>query len=124
MRSWSIVFTWDDLPETPVYDGHPGSGIIVNRVVVEPGMPYTFPVLPSWHMQVFSVEDVKASLDYRKSSDAYGAVYDSDLFGSPMRRLKFCETAINIFDHGVDWFDEVAPPAYRGSDYLSWRPVS
>jgi hypothetical protein len=67
-------------------------------------------------MQVFSIEDVKAILDHHKNFDAYGGVYNSDLFGSPMRRLKFCETAINIVDHGVDWFDEVAPPAYRGSD--------
>jgi hypothetical protein len=35
---------------------------------------YTFPVLPSWHMQVFSIEDVKAILDHRKSLDAYGGV--------------------------------------------------
>lgn len=53
-------------------------------------------------MQVFSSEDVKAILDHRKSFDAYGGVYNSDLFGSPMRRLKFCETAINIVDQGVD----------------------
>jgi hypothetical protein len=95
-----------------------------SRFVTHNGLMYTFPVLPSWHMQVFSIEDVKAILDHRKRFDAYGAVYDSDLFGSPMRRLKFCETANNIFDHGVDWFDEVAPPAYRGNDELPWRPVS
>ena len=53
-------------------------------------------------MQIYSIEDVKAILDDRKSFDAYGGLYNSDILWKSSETPKFCETAINIVDHGVD----------------------
>lgn len=55
LRSWSVFFTCDDLPEVPDYSSHPGSGIVLEKVVIQPNHSYTFPSLSGWQRQEFSL---------------------------------------------------------------------
>jgi hypothetical protein len=122
LRSWSVAFTCEDLPDSPEYYDHPGSGIVLEKVVVQPNESYTLPALHTWERQEFSLEDVRAIIDHRKIFNVYGCVCYWDIFGNPIRRLKFCETAINLFGGGdtgsIGWFGELAPAAYRGTDQM------
>jgi hypothetical protein len=110
LKWWSICFTCEDLPEIPVYDG-PGNGLVLEKVVVQPGELYTLPYLPFFRRQEFSLEDVQAIMKRDKVFNAYGYICYGDVFNNPLRRLKFCETVLNIFDHVgseqfCDWHGE------------------
>jgi hypothetical protein len=118
LKWWSICFTCEDLPEFPVYWGHPGSGIHLEKAVVQPGQLFTLPDLAFFHRRQFSPEDIRAIISREKTFNAYGYICYGDLFNHPLRRLKFCETVLNVFGDGqiCDWFGELAPPAYRGTE--------
>jgi hypothetical protein len=115
---WSICFTCEDLPDVPIYGGHPGSGIHLEKVVVQPGEIFTLPETAFFHRQQFSPEDVRAIVNREKPFNAYGYICYGDMFNHPLRRLKFCETVLNIFggEQICDWYGELAPPAYRGNE--------
>jgi hypothetical protein len=117
LKWWSLCFTCGDLPEVPVYDG-PANGMILDKVVIQPNTTYTLPELFFPYRQEFSIEDVKAIVSREKTFRVYGYVCYSDIFGNPPRRLKFCETVLNIFgDQAIcDWWEGFAPPAYTGTE--------
>jgi hypothetical protein len=115
---WSLCFTCEDLPDIPVYQ-ELGRGVFLKRAVVQPGELYTLPDLAFFQRQEFLLEDVKAILKGEKTFIAYGYICYGDVFNHPLRRLKFCETVLNIFDGQqmiCDWWEELAPPAYVGND--------
>ena len=101
------MFTDDVLPPVPIYEGRPGSGMVVNKVIIEPNKSHTFPPLFFPHRQIRDITDVKAILDHQKEFHAYGYICYGDLFGNPLKRLKFCETALNIFEGHpfIQWVD-------------------
>jgi hypothetical protein len=115
LKWWSLCFSCEDLPEIPIYDG-PGNGMILDKVVVQPDAICTLPELFYPHRQEFSMEDVKAIISREKPFHVYGYVCYGDIFGNPLRRLKFCETVLNIFGNEAicDWWEGFAPPAYTG----------
>lgn len=119
LKWWSICFTCEELPDTPIYKG-PGCGIILEKVIVKSGEIYTLPELFFPHRQEFSLEDVKAIVDREKWFHAYGYICYGDVFGGPLRRLKFCESVLNIYGTEAicDWWEGVAPPEYSGIDQL------
>jgi len=45
----------------------------------------------------------------------YGYVCYGDIFGNPLKRLKFGEFALNIGDNWIEWCD-MANPVYCGTD--------
>lgn len=47
---------------------------------------------------------------------AYGFICYYDLFGSPLRRFKFCEYALNVTEGWIQWVGGFSPEAYRGTD--------
>jgi hypothetical protein len=115
LHSWSVVLTCEELPAVPAYFGHPGSGNVLDKMVVQPNEPYTLPELPYWRRQGFSRDDVKAVLDRKKMLSVYGYVCYGDIFGNPLKRLKFGEFALNIGDNWIEWCD-MADPVYCGTD--------
>jgi hypothetical protein len=124
LRSWNIIFTCEDLPEAPLYwsqlgkpeEKPPGAGIVLERDVVLPNEPYTLPELHSWQRMQFSDEDVTAIINREKRLHAYGFISYYDLFGSPIKRFKFCELALNFQDGWIGWVQGLTPDAYRGTD--------
>jgi hypothetical protein len=115
LHSWSIVLTCQELPAVPAYFGYPGSGNVLDKIVVQPNEPYTLPELPYHRRQGFSLDDVKAILDREKMLSVYGYVCYGDIFGNPLKRLKFGEFALNIGDPWIEWCD-MADPVYCGTD--------
>jgi hypothetical protein len=116
LRSWSIIFTCDKLPDPPRYSGYPGSGIVLTHEVIKPNEPYTLTVVNYWNRQEFSLDDVGAIIDHRKMLNVYGYVLYGDIFGTPLQRFKFFATALNLADSWIDWRTEFAPDAYVGTD--------
>ena len=115
LHSWSLVLTCEKLPPAPDYFGHPGSGHILDKEVIQPNVAYTLPELPSWNRQEFSPDDVEAIINRKKMLVVYGYVSYRDLFDNPLKRLKFCEFALNIGDNWIQWCDAVHP-VYCGTD--------
>lgn len=122
LRAWWLIFTCEDLPEVPVYKGYPGSGMVFEKVVVEAGKSYALPEnLPSWNLQKVEISDVKDIIERKKMLVAYGFVAYGNIFDSRVRRMKFCETALNIFPGlggpHVHWVSDMGPAAYTGNEY-------
>jgi hypothetical protein len=117
LKWFTICCTCEELPDVPVYER---PGIILEKIVVQPGAEYTLPNLMYLQRQEFSPEDVKAIVNREKWFRAYGYICYGDILGNPFRRLKFCETVLNIFGGEVicDWHEGLAPPAYTGIDLL------
>lgn len=116
LRSWSLLFTCEELPDVPVYSGQKGCGKVLTKEVVKPGDPYTLTIDSFLYRQELSPDDIQAVIERRKLLIAYGYVCYGDIFGNPLRRLKFCETALNVSDDWIDWRSELAPAAYVGTD--------
>jgi hypothetical protein len=114
--SWTIVFTCEELPDLPAYGGYPGSGITLEKQVIDPGGVYTLPRIEAFRRQRFSDSDIKAILDREKSFVAYGFVAYTDLFRSPLKRFKFCEAILNIGDTWAQWTELLSDPPYVGTD--------
>jgi hypothetical protein len=126
LHSWTVVFACEDLPDVPVYFGFPGSGMIFDKVAIQPNESYTLPQLPSWNRQQLSADDVADIIDRKKILRVYGYVAYGDIFGNPLRRMKFCETAMNFIEGShpmIGWFDQLCPPAYRGTDEYPIKSV-
>jgi hypothetical protein len=92
--------------------------MILDKMVVQPNEIFTLPEV--YDRQAFSSEDVTAIVKREKTFRVYGYVHYGDIFGNPLRRLKFCETVLNIFGNEsiCDWWEGLAPPAYTGIDQL------
>jgi hypothetical protein len=106
------------LPEVPIYDG-PGDGMILDKIVLQPNETYTLPKLFYPHRQEFSLEDVEAIINRGKVFCAYGYICYGDIFGNTLRRLKFCETVLNIIPGYAaicDWHEGIGPRQYAGID--------
>lgn len=115
LHSWSVVLTCEELPAVPAYFGHPGSGNLLDKMVVQPNQPFALPELPSWRRQGFSLEDIEAILNHKKLLSVYGYVCYGDIFGNPLKRLKFGEFALNIGDNWIEW-SNMADPRYCGTE--------
>ncbi|MGA3130011.1 MAG: hypothetical protein ABSD59_04375 [Terracidiphilus sp.] len=126
LKWWCLCFTCEELPEVPIYDG-PAVGMILDKEVVQPNDVYILPGLGFPHRQEFSTEDVQAIVSREKIFRVYGYVCYGDIFGNPLRRLKFCETVLNIFGaEGAicDWVEGVAPPAYTGTEQFPTQKLT
>jgi len=120
LKWWSLCFSCESLPEVPVYEG-PGAGIFLSKVVVQSGDTYTLPELFYLQRQMFSLEDVGAIVRREKVFCAYGYICYGDIFGNTLRRLKFCETVLNIipgYEAICDWYEGLGPRQYEGIDIL------
>jgi hypothetical protein len=117
LKWFCICCTCEELPDVPVYEG-PGCGIVLEKIVVQPGAEYTLPNLMYLQRREFSPEDVKAIVNREKVFCAYGYICYGDILGNPLRQLKFCETVLNIFGNEAicDWHEGLAPPAYAGTE--------
>lgn len=124
LKFWNIVFTCEDLPAEPDYWNHPGSGVLLERVVVEPTDSYTIPKLNNWNRTELSLEDVHAIINHKKKLWAYGFICYDDIFRSARRRVKFCELALNVREGWIQWVSDVCPPIYQGIDEFPWREVA
>jgi hypothetical protein len=115
--SWTLKFTCEDLPEVPVYGGI-ASGIPLEKQVVASGEPFTLPELAFHRRDQLAIEDAQAVVEQRKPFWVYGYVCYGDIFGSPIRRLKFCQRLLNIFpgDQIFEWTELFFPAAYVGTD--------
>jgi hypothetical protein len=122
LRWWSLCFTCESLPETPVYEG-PAIGMVLDKIVIDPGGTLTLSDLPYWHRQEFAMEDVGAIVKREKQFHAYGYVCYGDIFGNPIRRLKFCQTVLNVYGGELicDWWEGLAPPEYTGTDQIPFQ---
>lgn len=123
LQWWTLCFTCQELPDIPIYEG-PASGIPLEKMAVQAGDTFTLPGFPSWHRQEFSLDEVKAIMTRDATFTAYGYICYGDIFGNPVRRLKFCEMVLNIFDGSeqiCDWWSGFSPDAYVGTDSLPER---
>jgi len=125
LKWWTIIFTCEHLPGTPVYEGYPCCGMILEKVVVEPNKSYTLPELGFPHRQEIPLTDVQAVIDRAKILNAYGYICYGDLFGNPLRRLKFCETALNLSGNEgepwIQWVSGLAPAVYQGTEQFPFK---
>jgi hypothetical protein len=124
LRAWCLIFSCEPLPSTPVYKGTM-CGLSLEKEVVKPADSFTMPEIGSWKKQSLSDEDVQAIIQRRKELRAYGYILYGDLFGNPVKRLKFCEVALNFWTGGIQWASEWKRDyaAYWGDAYLQ-RPVN
>jgi len=122
LKFWCLCFSVEDLPDMPVYEG-PAVGIVLKKAVIEPGIPFTLPALSSFHRQHFSEEVAQAVVRRERPFSVYGYICYGDIFGSPLRRLKFCEAVLNVFggDTVCDWWEGLSPPDYAGTDNYPFR---
>ena len=123
LKWWTLCFTCEALPEVPNYYHGPADGMILDKVVVQPDTTYTLPELFYPHRQEFSVEDARAIVRGEKAFRVYGYVCYGDIFGNPLKRLKFCEAVLNILglystEEVCDWWEGFCPSAYTGTDLL------
>jgi hypothetical protein len=125
--SWGIIFTTEELPDVPVYTGQPGCGVPLEKIIIKSGDTYTLPQLFFPRQQWIAVEDAQAITEQRKILVAYGYICYRDLFDNPLRRLKFCEIAIN-FVEGVEpnetvcqWISESPSSPFVGTDRPAQR---
>ena len=119
LRSWNVVFTCEPLPAVPNYWIGPSDGIVLERDVVLPNEPYILPELPGWKRTEIDIEDVREIISRKKHLWVYGFICYYDLFGSPLRRMKFCEVALNFWSGGIHWVSGFSPDAYLGTeDYI------
>jgi hypothetical protein len=116
LRSWTLVFTCEELPLIPVYGDFPGSGIVLTHKVIQPGEPYILTVENSWNRQELSAEYIQAVIDRRKTLRAYGFICYGDIFGNRLQRFKFYAEVLNMADSWLDWRTELAPDGYTGTD--------
>lgn len=127
LKWWTVIFTADDLPDTPLYNKGPARGMVLEKVIVEPSRSYTLPALFFPYRTELPIKDVRAIIDRQATLSVYGFICYGDLFGSPLRRLKFCETALNLFDGPqptINWFD-FGEPGYTGIDQMPFKkPIS
>jgi hypothetical protein len=119
LKFWTLIFTCEDLPAEPDYWKHPGSGIVLDRTVVEPNTSFTLPQPESWKRTELSLDDVQAIINHKKKLWAYGFICYDDIFGV-RRRLKFCEFALNVTEGWVQWMGDFCPPIYRGIEGFPW----
>ena len=121
LKWWSLCFTCDELPDIPLYLG---DGIALEKIVVPPGETFNLPELASFQTQGVSIRDVEAIIRREKRFHAYGYICYGDVFGSPLRRFKFCETAFNILEDETiyDWYEGFGPPLYTGTDQVPVTP--
>jgi hypothetical protein len=123
LQWWSIMFTCEELPDIPVYSGN-SYGMPLDKEVVHPNHSYTLPDLNFIQRPQISLDDVEAIIRREKILTVCGYVCYGDLFDNPIRRLKFCEFTLNVWEAGeeggIDWCQET-DPNYSGTDLL---PVS
>jgi len=84
---WTIMFATGELPDTPVYNGRSGCGIVLDKIIVEPNASYTLPELHFPHRQQLDIQDVQAVINHQKEFNVYGYICYGDLFGNPLKRL-------------------------------------
>lgn len=120
LKFWTIVFTCDELPAEPQYWNQPGSGIVLERDVIEANQPYTIPPINSWRRAELSLEDVEAIINHKKRLWAYGFICYDDIFRSARWRLKFCEFALNVREGWIQWESGFSPPIYQGTEEFPW----
>jgi hypothetical protein len=111
---WWIKFTCEELPEVPVYGEF---GIALEKMVVQSGEERTLPSEMPLARRWFSLEDIKAILEREKTLRVYGYIVYGNIFDHRVRRLKFCETLINILGpHQFEWTGDEANYRYRGNE--------
>jgi hypothetical protein len=123
LKWWTIIFTAEDLPEIPQYNKSPAHGMLLEKIIVEPSKSYTLPKLFFPHRVELELKDVRAIIERQAMLNVYGFICYGDLFGNPLRRLKFCETALNLFDGPqpmIQWVD-FGDPAYTGTDQFPFK---
>ncbi|SRR6266481_1300892 len=114
LRSWSIVFACEDLPNIPDYSIGKSCGIVLEKEIIEPNGTFTLPGLEWRQKTEIAIEDIRAIIDRKKQLWAYGFVAYYDLFGNPPWKFKFCEFANNFWAGGVQWVGGFAPEGYTG----------
>lgn len=120
LKFWNIVFTCEELPAEPQYWNQPGSGIMLERDVIEPNQSYTIPPINSWRRAELSLDDVKAISTNKKKLWAYGFICYDDIFGQARWRMKFCEFALNVREGWIQWISYLSPPIYHGTEEFPW----
>jgi hypothetical protein len=120
LKFWNIVFTCGELPAEPDYWNHRGSGIVLERDVIEPNQPYTIPPVNSWRCAELSLEDVEAIIKHEKKLWAYGFICYDDIFRRARWRVKFCELALNVHEGWIQWVSYISPPIYHGTEEFPW----
>jgi hypothetical protein len=120
LKFWNIVFTCEELPAEPQYWNQKGSGIMLERDVIEPNQPYTIPPINSWRRAELSLDDVQAIINHKKKLWAYGFICYDDIFRSARWRMKFCEFALNVREGWIQWEGGFSPPIYQGTEEFPW----
>jgi hypothetical protein len=116
LRFWTIKFTCDELPATPVYAGK-GFGIPLEKQVIPGGGSFTLQGLSYLDRDCLSIEDAQAVAEQVKPFAVYGFICYGDIFGNPLQRFKFCETLLNVFGElHFQWTELFSPAAYIGAD--------
>jgi hypothetical protein len=117
LKYWTLCFSCESLPEVPIYDSL-GTGMILDKIVILQNGEYALPIVSFFHATHFSLEEAQAIIKREKTFRVYGYVCYGDIFGNPLKRMKFCETVLNVFGGEMvcDWWEGLAPPVYSGTE--------
>ena len=118
LHFWSLCFSIQEFSDEPEYSG-PASGMSLDKSVVESGKEFVLPTLFHYRRQQFTKEEAAGIATRQHTLYVYGFVAYRDIFGSPLKRFKFCETVLNVYDGNeviCDWWEHLNPPSYEGTD--------
>jgi hypothetical protein len=93
LKAWNFRFVWDELPEKPVYDFPYPCDV---EEVIEPQGTYTLDPETTATISPTSEEDIDGIIAGKKHLTVYGFVSYGDIFGSPIRYMKFCKQLIEF----------------------------
>ncbi len=111
--SWSVRFTCEELPKYPIYKNY----AILKKISIPWNGEYVFTQDMLSGRQRFADEDVQAMIRHEKFLIAYGQVMYRDIFGSPLRHMKFCQMLLEISDDGsFAWYGDMEDTEYTRSD--------
>ena len=118
LKSFAVQFTCEELPEHLSY---PWLLHYDPIVTLEPGHTHILEEKGVFPWSEFTDEDASAIASGKKTLTIYGCVWYDDVFGSPIRELKFCKWGVE-FATGVSWIDCGLGERYRISTEEQRQP--
>jgi hypothetical protein len=122
LEFWCLCFCPEELPEEPIYTG-PATGMVLEKKVVHAGEVFSLPHPSFLHRQTFTEETAIGVANRDFPFYVYGFIAYRDIFGSPLKRLKFCERMLNVWggENMCDWWERLSPPGYTGIEDFPFR---
>ena len=112
LKAWNFRFVWDELPDKPVYDFPYPCDV---EEVIEPDQIYTLDTETTQATSPTPEEIIDALIAGKRYLTVYGFVSYGDIFGSPIRYMKFCKRLYEFdLQRNYTWFMDHGGYEYTG----------